>query len=545
MPLITLSGFAGANLKEHKRFLPDGVGVMSTNQKPSEEGDFRPWRVPLAIVGPVIPSGRQTIYRLGRDTPSASSFWLSWTGVVHVTRGFDTSDSTERTYYTDGVAPRWTDNILALAGTPYPTSSRLLAVPQPTLTPSVSLNVDGPSGDARQLYYYFTWVNDIGWESAPSPAFLAPAAKPGAILDLTISESVPAGAYGVNRVRWYRQKVAGDTGTAPFFFLREYATGASGMQDDARALGDEAVTETWIVLPNSATWLTYCWNQFASALVGKTVRFCEPNYIYAWPIEHEYTLADTPLAQAAFAQRLLVFTSAGGEEFTGTDPAGMDQKPVKIAPIVSQRSLVAGEFWCAWAAADGLWYYGYDGKLGSGYRNLVEDCMKAEQWLALVPSTMSCQLLQLGDRTLIFVSYNDGTLKGLIVDPLNPNGIYFLDTGYTAGYWDPLLRKLFLLSGSSLVQWDAGASFMTATFKSKVARQQAYSEGEWIELLSSGNVTTKVYTDDGSTDDAVALVQRLSTTLVRGESRLPDGIGGRDWQVEVSTAGSLQGAVLE
>lgn len=534
--LVSMAGFNGANLKAHRRFLPDGVGVLCINQKPSEQGDFRPWRVPATIAGPVVPAGRTTLYRMGRDTASSSNFWLSWSGVVHVTRGFDTSDPTERTYYTGSGSPKWTDNIQALAGTPYPTASRELAVPQPTLAPSVVLNVDGATGDPRALYYVYTWVNDIGWEGAPSPPFLAPAAKPNAVLDLAVSETVPSGNYGVNRLRWYRQQVAGTTGVAPFYFLREYAIGASGMQDDARALGEELATETWLPLPANATWLTYCWNQFAAVIVDKTVRFCEPNYIYAYPIGYELTFSDTPIALAAFAQRLLVFTSAGGEICTGSAPEGMDQQPVRIAPIVSQRSLVVGEYFCMWAAADGLWYYGADAKLGSGYRNLVEDCLRAEQWAALVPSTIAGYLLQLGDRTLYVGFYNDGALKGFVVDPLNPNGLYFLETGYTAGYWDPLLRKLFVLDGDVLKQWDEGASFMTATFRSGVRRQIEEVEGEWIELLAEGSVAVKILVDDAEV---------YNHTITTGEHRLHDGTEGRDWQAEISTTGAVQGMVAE
>ena len=100
MPIAQETVFLGANTKTHRRFLPEGVGRASLNQKPSEEGDFRPWRVPLAISGPVIPSGRTTIYRLGQDTASSTDFWLSWTTIVHAIRGFDASDPTERTYFT-------------------------------------------------------------------------------------------------------------------------------------------------------------------------------------------------------------------------------------------------------------------------------------------------------------------------------------------------------------------------------------------------------------------------------------------------------------
>jgi hypothetical protein len=531
MPLAQLAGFLGANLKLHRRFLPNGVGVQSLNQKPSEEGDFRPWRQPLAIATSAIGASRLTVYRMGRDAATPGSFWLSWTTVVHVIRAFDSSDPTERTYFTGSGGPKWTDNIMALTAAPYPNATRDLAVPQPTIPPTVTLTTEGPSGDARQLYYVYTWVNDIGWESAPSPPFLAPAAKPGAVLALTTSEAVPAGNYGVNRLRWYRTQVVAGTADAEYLFLREYALGAGGMADDARALGGKLATETWLPLPVNATWLTDCWNQFASALVDKAVRLCVPNYVYAWPIEQEYILAAKPIAQAAFAQRLLVLTEAGAEVFTGSDPEAMDQKPMKLAIIVSQRSLVVGESFCVWAAKDGLWYYGVD-----GYRCLTSGVLKAEQWAAMNPSTMAGYYCALGDRTLYVGFYNDGALKGFVVDPANPAGIYFLSTGYAAGYWDPLLRALFVLDGTTIKQWDAGAEFMTATFRGRVDRQMAMAEGEWLELLSEGSVQVKVITDG---------VTRFDRAIASGEHRLPDGAAGRDWQLEVSTAGSVQGMVIE
>lgn len=546
MSIVTETGFLGANTKLHRRFLPPGVGTSSIDQKPSDEGELRPWRVPLAVAGPpVVPAGRQTLYRMGRDTASASNFWLSWTAIVHAIRGFDTTDPTERTYYTGDGAPKWTDNIMALASAPYPVASRELAVPQPTVAPGVALLVDGTSGDEQRVYYCYTWVNDIGWEGAPSPPTLGPTSLPGATMSLTVSESVPAGNYGVTTVRWYRTQTFAAVAEAEFFFLRDYPVGSGGMTDDARALGSDVLpTEAATLrlrLPIAAKGLTYCWNQFASALVGKTVRFCEPTLIYAWPLGNEYEVQDTPVAQAAFAQRLLVLTSNGAELFVGSDPEAMDQKPMALAPIVAERSLVVGETFCMWAAADGLWYYGLD-----GYRNLVGQCLTPAQWAALVPSTIHGHYFEIGNRPVYVGFYNDGALKGFVVDPANPLGIYFLSTGYTAAYWDKLLRKLFVLDGSSLKEWDAGASFMTATYTGKVHRQVAHAEAEWIELLASGAVTVKVRTNAaGATDDATALTERMNRSLTRGEHRLPDGTGGRDFQVQVSTAGSVQALAIE
>lgn len=535
MPIAALTSFLGQNTRVDPHYLPPGVGVSSVNQKPGESGELRPWKNPLTIAGPVVPSGRVTLYRMGRDSPSPSTFWLSWTTTVHATRGFETNDTTERTFYTGDGAPKWTNNILGLATTPYPTSHRLLAVPQPTVVPGVALNVDGATGEPRRLYYCFTWVNDIGWESAPSPPVLAPLAKPGAILDLTVSETVPAGNYGVTTVRWYRTQTTSAQGDAEFFFLRDYAVGAGGMQDDARELGVDVLPTgpdtLRLSLPTTAFGLTYCWNQFAAALVGKTVRFCSPTLMYAWPLSNEYEIADTPVAAAVFAQRLLVLTTAGGELFTGSDPEAMDQKPMAIAPIVSARSLVSADSFCAWAASDGLWYYGLD-----GYRNLVGEAMTPAQWSALVPSTMHCHYFELGNRPLIIGFYNDGASKGFVVDPQNPLGIYFLSTGYTAAYWDKLQRKLFVLDGSELKQFDGDATNMTVTFKGKIERQVAETEAEWLEMLAGGASTITLYADG---------VNVFSQSLTTGEHRTPDGTEGREFQLEVSTSTSTLGVVIE
>lgn len=539
MPLATLTTFLGANTRIEPRYLQPGVGVVSLNQKPSESGDFRPWRSPLTITGPVVPAGRQTLYRMGRDTPSDTSFWLCWSTPVHVIRGFDTTDPTERTYYTGNDTPKWTNNILGLASAPYPTASRELQVPQPTIAPTAVMNVDGATGEPRSLYYCWTWVNDIGWESAPSPPVLAPPAIPGAIIDLATTEGVPSGNYGVTTVRWYRTQTTNALGDAEFFFLRDYAVGASGMQDDGRELGTDVLptgADTLrLVLPSTAKGLTYCWNQFAAALVGKTVRFCEPELIYAWPLGNEYEVPDTPIAQCAFGQRLIVLTSGGAEMFTGQSPDAMDQKPMAFPVIVAERSLVVGTNWCAWAAKDGLWLYD---ATGAPPRNLVGECLTPAQWALLAPTTMHCYYFEIGNNQPVIIGfYNDGALKGFVVDPSNPLGMYFLSTGYTSAYWDKLQRKLFVLDGATLKQFDADAAFMTATFRGKIERQQAETEASWIEVLAAGGPATVRLLVDGT--------EVYDNAISTGEHRVPDGVAGREMQLEVETATTLQGVTVE
>lgn len=538
MALAELTGVLGQNTVLEPELLPPGLGRVSLNQRPPESGALVPWREPLTIAGPIVPSGRQTLYRMGRDTASASTFWLSWTGVVHVTRGFDSPDTTERTYYTGDGSPKWTDNILALAGAPYPSSYREMWVPQPAIAPTVNMNTDGPvTGDPRRLYYCFTWVNDIGWESAPSPPVLAPLAYVGAVLDLLTSEAVPAGNFGVNRIRWYRTSVPSSEGEAEFFFLREYALGASPMQDDARDLGPDVlpteVDTLRLPIPSAARWLTYCSNSVVAAIVDKTLRYCEPGLIYAYPLSSEYDLSDTPLALAHVNGREVVLTSAGIEVFVGDDPANKSQTAIAMPAVVSQRSVVVGDGWVAWAADDGLWAWGIDGTR----RNLVAEAMTLAQWRALVPSTIAGYYIELAQGRPGYIGfYNDGTLKGFVVDLANPKGIFMLSAGYTSAYWDKLQRKLFVLDGGVLKQWDAGAAFMTATVRGAVRRQVEEVEGEWIEAKGTGTHTAKLLVDG---------VEVFNHTIGSEQQRLHDGTQGREWQLEVQTQGSVISLVVE
>jgi hypothetical protein len=534
MALVEVTGMLGANLAREKRQLPLQVGVASLNQKPSRAGHMEPWPEPPAVPLVSIPASpqRTTVYRMGRDALTPAEHWLSWPEFVHVIRGFDPEDPTERTYYTGAGSPKWTDNTIALASLPYPTAFRELAVPQPTSAPTVTLNTDGSTGDPRQPFYVYTWVNEFGWESAPSPPTESPAARPGAVLDLDPVGSPPAGAYNINRIRWYRTQAINAT-DAEFYFLREYAIGATGQQDDGRALNtqdDPLPTDPDVLripLPSTATWLTSCWNQFAAALAGKTVRFCVPNLIYAWPLGMEYALSHTPVGQAAFAQRLMVFTTAGCEIFTGTDPEAMDQKPMELPACVSPRSIVAGETFVMWAAKDGLMYYGTD-----GFRRLTLS-LDPKHWEALNPETIMGAFYD----GLYIGTYQDGAeLKGFVVDPSNPDGIYPLAKGYHAAYWDKLLRKLFVLDGGTLKEWDAGTTMMTATFESKTFRQPAHIEGEWLEILCDTNARVRVWTDDTQVYDRV---------VATGQHRLADGTGGRDWRVEIQASAPVQALVIE
>lgn len=530
-PIVSLSDFAGVNSRVQPRFLPAGVGTYSVNQIPVRDGNLAPWKTALPIPSVVIPSGRQTIYRYGGGLNEAL-FWLSWPGRVHIVESLDSSDATQRIYYSGDGAPKWTDNTIAVASAPFPTAYRDLAIPKPSAAPTVTMVTDGATGEPRRLYYSYTWVTSNGWELGGSPPTLAPLAKPGAVLNLTPNEAPPSGNHGINRIRWYRTQVA-DDGSASFFFLREYAVGASGQQDDGRPVGPDILPtgagSIRLPIPSDAKWLTYCWNGFAAAISQNEVVFCEPSLIYAWPDGSRYTVPK-PIALAAFAQRLMVFTERGFEVFVGSDPFSMDQKPMDGAVLVSEDSVVVGDSFVMWAASDGLWMYG-----AGVHKSLTSECLTREQWAEIQPATIRGALLVLNERPMYFGVYGSApNLQGFVVDTTNPAGFYRLSDGYVALRWDKVLRQLFVSQGEAVSKWNAGASAMTATFRGGIARQETEVEAAWLEILGSGSVKLTV--------DGVNVYEHQIST---GQHRTHDGTQGREFQLEVSTTTSVQGVVLE
>lgn len=527
MEPITINAFLGASLAFDDLLLNPGVGVVSLNQEPGY-GDLRPWKQPGATVATVPASPqRLTIYRMGQDVESEAQYWLSWSDVVHVARGFEGDDPTERTYFTGSGTPKWTDNIIGLGGgPPYPQATRELGVPAPTGVLTASVAVAG-SGTAQAFIWVYTFVNELGWESAPSPPSNALTQPPGTTFNLSGFSAAPVGAFGINRIRLYRF-VPGTSGAGTYFFLREWAIGStpSNPIDDARAPGsDPLVTVGWRPAPADGHSLTKLWNGMFAIASGKSVRICEPYKHYAYPLGYQIDLPAAVVGMGVWSQRLLVLTTADAHVVAGSSPEGLDEEAtLSNRSCSSARSIV--EFnegqdakGIVWASPEGLCWYG-DG----GFRLLTDKLMTRAQWQAMVPSTMVAGRYQ----GLYVCFYNDGAIKGFVFDPSDPSGIYMLTTGYRAVARDPLSDRLYVLDGANVRRWDAG-DLMTATFRSKLIQLPNPVNIGALEVIAKGYpVAVRVWGDD------VLRIDRSLTTdaIYRGTP----GWQADQIQVEVSAA---------
>ena len=531
MAVIRWAGFAGENRALHPKLLPDNLGTLSRNQKPGR-GDLRPWKVPLSVSA--VSAGAKTIYRMGRDVASDANYWLTWPTVVHAVRGFDVSDSTERTYYTGDGAPKVTSNTMALASAPYPTTSRPMGMPAPTAAPSVSTNSGSWTGATQTYFYVYTYVNDWGWESAPSPVSAQQNRPADATAAISGFAAMPAGNFGLAAVRVYRTQT-GSSGTE-FFFLREIAVSgatvaSASTTDDNRKLGEVMPSTTWITPPDDLSFLTGLWNGMMAAISGTAVRFCEAYTFYAWPIAYDVVPPDSkPVGLGVVGQQLVVLTTGRPLIVTGSNPDSMDQMPLEFAQAcVSPRSIVSMGNGVVWASDDGLCWYG-----SGGPSVLTAGVMMREDWQALKPSSIIGKMYE----GLYFGSYDDGSgRKGFVINPAEPRGIYFLDSGYEAMHFDELQDQLYVLDGTSVKRWDAGASLMTVKAKSKTFSFLAPTNLAVATVVADAYpVTFKLHVDGA--------IKYTKTVTSRQPFRLPSGFLGFDWQMEVEASSPIQVVAL-
>lgn len=536
---ISILGFAGAALAPNPRLLAANVGVNVVDAEPGN-GELLPIHARLTVSTVPTGSQQQTIYRMGRDTADDAHYWLSWPTVVNVIRGFDGDDATERTYYTGDGPPKWTDNSIGLGSPPYPQAYRLLAMPAPLVPPTVILTTDGTDGDEGTRFYVETFVNDLGWESAPSPVSTGIFCKPGgAIVDLSALNTAPGGAYGINRRRIYRTQPGTTDGEANFYFLAELAIGTTAFTDSGQDLGDTLATIGWVPMPADAHGLIGLWNGVAAAIAGKTVIFTEPYALYTTPIKYDHAVRDTPVALAKWEQNLLVLTTGRSLVLNGDDSASMtESNAFSGLSCIAARSVVEFPHGVVWASNQGLAYTGQTEVLTLGI-------FKPEQWKALRPETIVASRY---GRCYV-ASYNDGTgAKAFMLDPLRPeDGVWFLSTGFNACWYDELVDSLYVLEVGNVRKFDAAMGRLTATFRSKVYHQVSPRNFAWAKVVADVYpVTLKVWADQLDPVTHVrTLPLRITKTVLDGNPfRLPAGFLSEDWQVEVTAPDAVQAVHL-
>jgi hypothetical protein len=539
MAVIRFAGFAGENRALEPKLLPESVCTTSRNQKPGR-GDLRSWKTPTTVA--TVPSGRQTIYRMGRDVNTDAQYWLSWTTVVHAIRGFSATDTTEQTFFSGDGAPKFTNN-LSLDGTDpqsNPSATRPMGIPAPSAAPTV-VGTDSAAADPtiESYFYVYTYVNDLGWESAPSPVSVEVERDVLGTTSISGFAAVPSGNYNVTARRIYKTQTGSGTN---FYLLAEVSLGTTSVIDNNATLGELLETTTWLPAPGVPTggvtntteanlaFLTALWNGMMAGITGNSVRFCEAYAPYAWPAAYDIIPPDgKPVGLGVFGQSLLVLTTGRPLLVAGSGPDSMDQQPVEMPQgCVSSRSIASMGNGVAWASEDGLCWFG-----SGGPRLLTQGIMTREDWQALVPSSIIGRMYE----GLYFGSYDDGSgRKGFFISPGDPQGVYFMDTGYSAMHFDELKDQLFVLSGTNVQKWDAGTAMTYRVVSKQFKQPYPVNYGAAEVIASAYPVTFRLYADGA--------LKHTQTVASRAPFRLPSGFRAFDYQIELEGTNPIQGAAI-
>lgn len=550
--LIRLEQFKGIAPRLAKHLLPDNNAQTAENCRLAS-GSLQSWLVNLSNWTPTKSGTIQSIYL------HETNYWFHWTDDdIYVCKAPIASDSYVRVYYTGDGVPKMTTHSAAVSGggTDYPITSYNLGLPVPavsiTATPEVysasstyalgkevtysgtiyrcTTAISSPEAwtighwtavDSEELEtraYTYCYVSAYGEEGPPADPSTAVICGPNQKVALSAMSTGPSGAYNVTNKRIYRTNT-GSTST-------EYQTVATIVvanttYDDtvlSSALGDVMPSAEYEAPPSNLAGLVVMPGGIFSGYFGKTVCFSVPYLPHAWPTSWQIPVHDDIVGLGVYGTSLLVLTEGQPIVITGTDPSAMSIERLEIGhACVSRRGIVDMGYSVIYPSPDGLVQAG----MGS-FTLVTKEILTKKEWASYAPSGIHAYLYD----GMYVGFYNSAA--GFVFNPATGD-FTTLNFYATAGYSDPNTGDLYLVVSGVIYKFDAGATRMTYTWKSKPFQAPYPVNMAVAQVFADAyNVTAKIYADG-----VLILTQTVTSSA---PFRLPAGYLATTWEVELSGA---------
>lgn len=518
MASLQIKSFGGIAPKVPPRYLQDTMAQTASNAIVFN-GSLQPLKGVGSAVATLTKSGTpMTIYRFGQNTLSDSQYWFHWTTDVNVCRSQIAGDTSEWTFFTGDGVPKATYASIALSGSNYPSTSRILGLPAPTGAPSVTVT-GTPTSETdipETRVYIYTVVNkEAGYdfESAPSTASANVSVQLGQSVDVGGFASVPSG-YTLTHRRIYRST----SGT--FLFVAEIPVSSTGFTDSvaAESLGEELPSLTWLPPPSTLAGLTNLPNGIMAGFTGRDVYFCDPYHPHAWPVQYMQSLDFPVVGLGRMDTTLAVMTTGTPYFIQGSSPDSMVVVKSDIEQAcASKRSIVSINNSVLYASPDGLVMLS-----SGGSKILTEQLFTRAQW----QETFSPASIHAYQHDMKYIAFytNGGTTGGFIYDM--STGQFILHTLYAnAGYNDLQADKLYTAFSNREVKiWLDGAA-LNYTWKSKKFTMPQVMGFSCAQVEAEAYpVTAKVYSD--------GVLVHTQIVASRIPFRLPVS-PGRDWEFQI------------
>jgi hypothetical protein len=374
--------------------------------------------------------------------------------------------------------------------------------------------------------YVYTYVNDIGEESAPSFASTTVLRPDGVSITVTTPTTTPSGTdpdYDIETKRIYRA-VTGATGTY-FRFVAEIALTTADYVDSLpdTELGEALDSEGWDLPPTGLKGLLALPNGVMAGFVGNQLCFSAQNHPHAWPTAYRLTVDTDIVAIGNIDTTVVLGTEAFPYLAIGTSPDAYSMTKLEVPQAcVAKRSL-------AYLIGTGVVFASPDGLIavaGNGnVRNLTSSVFTREQWQALVP------------ESIVGVAHDDVYHFFYDTDPapvppaleitdfvVEVYGPAFPNTGYAE-------VTLNFTGGSVDLDSNDGPQPDAANWTAATPTVSVYVRATITEQPGSGSFTLT-----GATGSWLALTTSRSWTLTT-----PDGSGG-DYVLQFQFSTSADGS---
>lgn len=391
-----------------------------------------------------------------------------------------------------------------------------------TVAGEFSYTVTRETTDLETRSYVYTYVTNLGEESAPSPPSNPTTLFAGDDVNLTDLVNPPSDGRVYNQKFIYR--TATGSNTTNFLFVGSVSATTTTFTDNksAEELGEVITTEAFDNPPTNLKGLISFPGGILAGFFENVVCFSEPQYPHAWPTDYRLTTDYPVVGLGVYGNSILVVTEGMPYVITGVHPRSMSMRRIDVMQAcVSKRSIQSVGNAVLYASPDGL-----VSASSSGFSIVTNGFLRKEDWEAYYPSTI---IGAVHDNRYFGFYYTGTVRKCFIFDPSDPSRGLVDSTNSAYGtFYDPLTDKLYLSNGSSVLEWDGGAA-QTYTWRSKELRSQyPLNLGAARVQASAYPITfTLIDADTGST---------IATRSVTGREpfRLPSGKLYNRFYVEVS-----------
>jgi hypothetical protein len=294
--------------------------------------------------------------------------------------------------------------------------------------------------------YVFTYVNDLGEESAPSPPTITFLRPDGVTVTVTTPTVSPVdSSYGITNKRIYRA-VSGATGTL-FLFVAQIALATANFIDD---LDDSTISnpgvplesEDWDVPPPTLEGILSLPNGVMAGFFRNQLCLSAKGHPHAWPVKYRLTTDTDIVAIANIDNTIVVGTKSYVYTATGNDPENYSMsRPGAAQSCTSKRGMLyLDQIGVIFPSPDG--YMVCSGSAGA-VRNATETIFTKRQWQALDPTSV---IAAVHDGVVHFFVTGTTPDAGYALDAkINGFGLIRLAYHATAVHADPIKDALYLV----------------------------------------------------------------------------------------------------